>query len=133
MKYLGIDYGSKRIGLATSDEGAAFAFPKQTIQSDANALEEIADLIEEAKIEAIVLGIPSTHTDLKNPVEEDIRAFALMLEEETGLPVHFQDEQFSSIEASRYAPDARKDDAVSAALILQRYLDAHGQGKQGTH
>jgi len=129
MKYLGIDYGSKRVGLATSDEGGSFAFPRETIQFDPNALGEIKDLVQELRIEAIVIGIPETASGVMNTVEDDIRIFAEKLEVETGLPVFFQNEQFTSIEASRYAPGEKKDDAVSAALILQRYLDAHPEGK----
>ena len=129
MKYLGIDYGSKRVGLATSDEGGSFAFPRETIQCDANVQGEIKDMAQELKIEAVVVGIPETGSGVMNTFENDIRVFAKKVGEETGLPVFFQNEQFTSIEASRYAPGERKDDAVSAALILQRYLDAHPEGK----
>lgn len=129
MKYLGIDYGSKRIGVATSDEGGSFAFPKETLQHDQNAMGKLKDYIEELKIEAIVLGIPETNSGSLNDVEVDIRTFENRLKTEFGLPVFLQNEQFTSVESSRYAPDAQKDDAVSAALILQRYLDAHPQGK----
>lgn len=129
MKYLGIDYGSKRIGIATSDEGGSFAFPRETIQNDLNAIGELKDMVEELKIGGIVMGMPETASGAMNEVEDAIRVFTARVEEETGVHILFQNEQFTSIEASRYAPGEKKDDAVSAALILQRYLDAHPQGK----
>lgn len=125
MKYLGIDYGKKRIGLAVSDESGSFAFPRETVVNDVRTLPKIVELIRELHIEAVVVGIPETASGLTNSVEDDIRAFSATLEMMTGLLILFQDERFTSIEASRYAPKEQKDDAVSAALILQRYLDAH--------
>ena len=125
MKYLGIDYGSKRVGIATSDEGGSFAFPKETMERDANTAERIADMVQELGIERIVMGLPETASGITNAVEADIHALSDEIAAMAQVPIVFQNEQFSSVEASRYAPDARKDDAVSAAIILQRYLDAH--------
>lgn len=125
MKYLGIDYGEKRIGIAASDDSGAFAFARKTISNNAKTLETILNCIKEEGSKALVMGIPKTAPGTKNPIEDDIREFADKLQAESELPLYFQDEQFSSIEASRFAPNDKKDDAVSAAIILQRYLDAH--------
>jgi len=129
MRYLGIDYGEKRIGLSVSDEAGSFAFPRETIVADSSAVSVIAELVANEGIGAIVIGIPETHSGNENKIEATIRRFAGSLQEATGFTPSFQNEQYSSVEASRFAPGEKKDDAVSAALILQRFLDAHG-GKQ---
>ncbi len=133
MKYLGIDYGTKRIGLAVSDEGGSLAFPLTTVVAGADALGKILEIINREWVEKIVLG---ESRDLKgelNPVMEDIEQFKKDLAELTQLPVEYEQEFFSSAAAARqFAPQnkSRKDnpsheklDAAAAALILQSYLD----------
>lgn len=129
MKYLGIDYGEKRIGIAASDARGVFAFARETIENGPKMPEKLLDFIKEETAEAIVIGMPETASGAQNPVEEKIREFAESLKEASGLEIYFQNEQFSSIESSRFAPEQKKDDAVSAAIILQRYLDAHPQAE----
>ena len=133
MKYLGIDYGTKRIGVAVSDEGGSLAFPLTTIKSDINALGAIVELINRNEAESIVLGESNNLSGKANPVMEDIEQFKKDLAELTQLPVVYQPEFFTSAQAARqFAPQAksRKDapsqdklDAAAAALILQSYLD----------
>lgn len=125
MKYLGIDYGEKRIGIAASDEGGGFAFARETVPNDTQALARILEIAQKEGAGAFVLGTPRVGGAIENPVTERISAFAEELREVSGLPVFFQNEQFSSIESTRFAPNGQKDDAVSAAIILQRYLDGN--------
>ena len=128
MKYMGIDYGEKRIGTAVSDGAGKFAFSRETILNDTRAVATILEQAEAERVDAFVIGIPETGGE-KNPVEHTIRAFAEELGEVSELPVYFQNEHFSSVEATRFSPDGQKSDAVSAAIILQRYLDANTQTK----
>ncbi|MDR3570779.1 MAG: Holliday junction resolvase RuvX [Candidatus Pacebacteria bacterium] len=130
MKYLGIDFGSKRIGIAVSNAEGSIAFPRSTLLNDDKLFAGLGKLIESEKIERIVVGDTRSHGGGENPVTAQAEKFMERLAQETGKPVAPAFEVFSSIEASRYAPytpGARQhDDSAAAAVILQRFLDMHG-------
>ncbi len=137
MKHLGIDYGSKRIGLATSNEGGSMAFPHSTIKAGRDALSAIDELIKKEGIERIVLGESHNFKGEANAVMEDIAEFKKDLEELTGMPVVYEAEFLSSAAAARQfegdfgrkeRPGQEKLDASAAAVILQSYLDKHKNG-----
>ncbi len=127
MRYLGIDYGAKRIGIAISDEAGGFAFPKETILNDKNALEKIGAMITSEKIGAIVIGDARAASGAENPVTFAADRFAEALAERIKVPMHRAWEAWSSVEAGRFAPDGKHDDASAAAIILQRFLDSRVQ------
>ena len=124
MRYLGIDYGAKRIGLALSDEKGGFAFPHETIPNDMSAIDRITKIIRKEKVGEIVMGDTRADTGAENLISKDADAFAAQLATHTGLPVHRMREAWSSHEAARFAPKGKEhDDTAAAAIILQRYLD----------
>ena len=132
MKYLGIDYGTKRSGVAVSDDTGSLAFPLTTVPSNREALSAIAALVKENDVETIVIGESRNFQNEPNEVMEDIEQFKKDLSELTMLPVVYEQELFTSAQAARqFAPDgSRKQnpsqdklDASAAALILQSYLD----------
>ena len=133
MKYLGIDYGTKRIGLALSDDDGRVAFPHSVIKAGPQALSEVHALIEERGVGTVVLGESRDFSGERNAVMEDIELFKKDLEELANVPVHYEQELFTSAQAARqFAPEegSRKQnpsqemlDASAAALILQSYLD----------
>ncbi len=124
MRYLGIDFGAKRIGVAISDEGGSIAFPRAVLDNTKQTLSLLKKDIEEQKIGCIVVGDTMSYSGLRNPVTDDVDTFIDALKRETGIPVERAFEAGSSIEASRYAPDgAPHDDSVAAAVILQRFLE----------
>lgn len=126
MKYLGIDYGAKRVGLAVSDAGGNIAFPRATLANDEKLLSQISALVKEEKIEALVVGDTRSHGGGDNPVTAEAESFVSILEAEVRVPVERVFEAWSSIEASRYAVKGNEhNDAAAAAIILQRYLDIH--------
>lgn|SRR3989344_6934024 len=127
-KYLGIDYGAKRIGIAVSNDEGTIAFPRATIQNDAHTIESLMNLIEEAKIQAIVIGDTRSFSHRENPVTKEAESFIVRLKKETNLPVEGASEAGTSIEASRYAPDdVGHSDGAAAAIILQRFFDMRKQ------
>ncbi len=127
MKYLGLDYGAKHVGLAVSDGTGSIAFPLEIVATGI-ALARVTQLIEEKKIEALVIGDTRSHGGGENPVTKEAERFAEALARETSLPVSRAFEAWSSIEASRYAPEGSEhNDAAAAAVILQRYLDMHSR------
>lgn len=135
MKILGIDYGTKRIGLAISDEGMKFAFPKKLIENNMDVLEEIGKIIKDEKIFEIVVGDTLDASGEENEVTFELQDFIESLGHKFQLPIKKEREFFTSIEArgragkeslnareiKKVSPD--KVDASAAALILQRYLD----------
>ncbi len=125
MRYIGIDYGAKRIGVALSDASGKFAFPECSIQNNAAAAATLATLIAQKGIEAIVVGDARGSSGVENSVTKEAEHFAHTIAKRTGVSLHFGKELFSSIEASRYAPaHDEHNDAAAAAIILQRFLDA---------
>lgn len=138
MRFLGIDFGAKRIGLALSDASGMLASPWQAVPGGPPlaAAERVGGMAaglraEDDGLEAIVLGLPRRLDGSDNDQTPIVRTFAAELARVTSLPVILQDERLSSHEAeSRLAlreRDWRKRkarlDAAAAAVILQDYLD----------
>ncbi len=127
MKYLGIDYGTKKVGVAISDDTGTLAFPKAVLRHSHTLIGEIRDTIKTHTVEAIVVG-QSLNTDgSENFIMDDIKRFVALLEKETNIPVYLQPEFFTSSEARREGSTQIMIDASAAALILQRFLDKQGK------
>lgn len=125
MKYLGIDFGLKRIGLAISDDAGSIAFPRETIFNEEKTVEYILELIQKEKVGAVVVGDTRAGSGAANIASLSADLFIEELKEASSVPIHRGFEAWSSIEASRYAPKGKEhDDAAAAAIILQRFLDS---------
>lgn len=123
MKYLGIDYGTKKIGIATSDDGGTLAFPQSVMPYTSEAHKNIAALARENNIQHIVVGYSLPHNGIENDVTTAIHAFKGELELE-GFTVHLEPEFYTTQQAKRTTGTPLAD-ASAAALILQSYLDTH--------
>lgn len=125
MKILGIDYGTKKIGLALSDEGQKLAFPK-TVQPNVwkYIRDAVRDFILEENVSEIVIGLPVGLNGQETELSREVRMFAEKLKEDFSLPIHFENEVYTSaqIKTEESAP-AHQIDASSAALILQTFLE----------
>ena len=97
MKYLCIDYGKKKVGIATSDDGGEMAFPCMVIENNKTLLVEIKQLCKELKIDAIVMGESLDQSGKPNPIAKEARAFAVQLEDLLDLPLSFEKENIKSI------------------------------------
>ncbi len=125
MRYLGIDYGTKRIGIAISDEDGSIAFPEAIIDTNKESLGIIGKLVIEKKAEKIILGESRDFKGNENPVMKEIAAFKKALEELLDVPVILWSEILSSAHARREGSEkGALVDASAAALILQNYLDS---------
>ena len=137
---MGIDYGTKRIGVALSDENSTLAFPKEIILNDPNTFKKIGDTITKEKVAEIVVGESVDFSGKLNALSGRIEVFILELQERFKLPVHKQKEFLTTVEARKAGTNKQsfnpsqahsklkqiksgRADAGAAALILQRYLD----------
>ena len=139
MRIMGLDYGSKTVGVAISDPLFITAQGIEIIRrKDENKLRQtyarIEELIEEYQVTEIVLGLPKNMNDTLGPRVEMTLEFKDKLERRTGLPVHTWDERLTTVEADRTMMEAgvrrenRKEyvDKIAAVLILQGFLDRRG-------
>ena len=136
MRILGLDFGSKTVGVAVSDVLLLTAQGVETIErKDENKLRKtcarIEELIAEYEITEIVLGLPKNMNNTEGERVEKTKAFGEMLERRTGLPVHYWDERLTTVAAEQILMESgvRREnrkaviDKVAAGLILQGYLD----------
>lgn len=130
-KLLGIDYGSKRVGIAISDDSGRIAFPKTILNNDKKLFENLEKIIQEEKVSAMVLGESLNYKGEKNEIMEKIEKFKLEIEERFNLPVYFEQEFMTSMQVRNEKKSIMKErnnktiriDDSSATIILQSYLD----------
>ncbi|OGZ04901.1 MAG: hypothetical protein A3C93_03840 [Candidatus Lloydbacteria bacterium RIFCSPHIGHO2_02_FULL_54_17] len=123
MKYLCVDYGTKRVGIATSDSEGRMAFPLRVIPHTKILSETVASICRDEGVEVIVLGESRDFSGKPNPVMRKAALFAEELKKETGLSVELMPEVLSSREAARMTGTGKTNDASAAAIVLQSYLD----------
>lgn len=123
MKYLGVDYGTKKIGIARSDESGSLAFPVAVVPNDAQH-KTLYELITKEQPDIIVIGESKNLNGTANALTDVITELVTDLTLEFGIPVHTAPEHFTSIEARRNTKYELAD-ASAAALILQGFLDGH--------
>ena len=122
MRILGIDYGSKRVGMAVSDETRKVALPISVIQNTRELLAEIEKVARDYEAKEIVLGESRNYKGEGNAILLESMEFKEALEAK-GFTVHWEAEFMTSIQAERLQGKNDKIDASAAALILQSYLD----------
>jgi putative Holliday junction resolvase len=145
MKHLGIDYGSKRVGIAISDDGGTLAFPYKILSNDMELLDSIHNICGQENVSAIVLGESHDLSGKPNKIMGSIEELKVNLETDLDLPVYLQKEFMTTIHARGLPAQAGREgkeqnnarqtskdksiqaDASAAALILQRYLDKKNQ------
>jgi len=132
MRCLGIDYGTKRVGLAQGDEiGVATPLPALIDADEAQRWAKLGEVIRQRRITDLVLGYPYNMDGSVGFKAKEVDAFAARLKASFGLPVHLVDETLTSYAAeSTIAKKSRRDvrdsgliDSRAACLILQDYLD----------
>lgn len=122
MRYLGIDYGSKRVGIALTDETGKMAFPHTVLENSPTLLKEIIKIIETKNVTEIVIGHSLDKNNLPNKIQVAIEELITNLTLETGLPIHLQPEQFSTQAALQIQGRNKMTDASAATLILDSFI-----------
>ena len=131
QRYMGVDYGEKRIGLAKADDETRLAKPDRVFQVSGKYEEDMNYLATYIKSETdiVVVGLPLTKEGTEGPMAKKVREFAVELQFKTDLPLHFQDERMTTREnyglLQEYPTEEKRKllDALAAASILQTWLD----------
>ncbi|MFT4688516.1 MAG: Holliday junction resolvase RuvX [Verrucomicrobiia bacterium] len=134
MRVLGLDYGSKRVGVALSDELQMIAQPLEFILAKPfdEFLKRLKELLTSQNVETIVVGMPRNMNGTYGPAAESAKSFANKIGAEVSQPIRTWDERLTSVEANRIliAGNVRrgkrkeKVDKMAAAILLQSFLDA---------
>ena len=132
MRYLAIDYGRKRTGLAICDRQEIIASPLAVIDSIRQLISKIIEVVNRENVDGIVLGLPLNMDGSVGPQAQLVLKFADKLKQHLQIPVHFQDERLTTFSAEKESPGGvgkkkkkqKPLDAVAAAAILQDFLDA---------
>lgn len=122
MRLMGIDYGTKRVGIALTDEGGSMAFPHIVLDNDAKLLERLEKIIEEREVGEIVIGHSLDRSGQANKVHIEVEELIGDLTLRVGLPIHLEPEQYSTQEALRDQGRTTQTDASAAAIILNSFL-----------
>ncbi len=131
MRYLGVDYGSSKIGLALSDDQGTMGFPHSIVPNTPRLFDDLCALIAKENIGAVVIGESRNLAGGENLIAKDARALGETITARAGVPVCYESEVFTSAEARRAPGKEGKSrapkrhaavDASAAALILTSYL-----------
>lgn len=131
MRYLAIDYGTKRTGLAICDSAETIASPLTVIQGQKELLTKISKTVDAENVEAIVLGLPLNMTGSESAQTKLVLKFAEQLKNRLHIPVHLQDERLSTFGAEEKLASVKltkgkkkkRLDAIAAAEILEAFLE----------
>ena len=133
MRYLAIDHGQKRTGLAISDASETLVSPHAVIEtaSQPELVRRILKVIDAEEIDAVVIGLPLNMDGSEGPRAKKVRQFSTMLEAKTECPVFLHDERLSSFEADYLSVDLdltrrkkkKRLDAIAAAAILWSFIE----------
>lgn len=122
MRLMGIDYGTKRVGVALSDESGKMAFPHIVLNNDEKLLEKLEEIISERGVGEIVIGHSLGRDGAANAVHAEVEELIGDLTLRVGLPIHLEPEQYSTQEALREQGRTAQTDASAAAIILNSFI-----------
>jgi putative holliday junction resolvase len=135
MRILALDHGTKRIGVAVSDELKLIAQPLEFIPAEpfVAVLKRLRELISEKQVESILIGMPRNMNGTYGPAADKVREFIALLRNEITVPIKTWDERLTSAQANRFLiegnvrRETRKEkvDQMAAAILLQSYLDSN--------
>lgn len=122
MRFLGIDYGSKRVGTALSDDAGLMAFPHKVLPNDKNLLKALLQIIDTEGVGEIVIGHSLNRAGQVNDIHAKVEELITDLTLAAPIPVHLEPEQYTTQEAIRFQGRTDMTDAAAASIILNSYL-----------
>ena len=134
MRILALDYGTRRIGVAVSDELKMIATPLEFIPAEpfASFLTRLNELIREKQVELLLIGLPRNMDGTYGPAAQKVQEFVALLKQSVAVPIKMWDERLTTAQANRFliAAEVRRSkrrlkvDQTAAAILLQSYLDS---------
>ncbi len=122
MKLMGIDYGTKKIGIALTDDAGLMAFPHEVVPNDKKFISYVETLVAKRGIDEIVIGHSLNNDGQANPVHTLVEEFMIDITLSIGIPVHLEPEYYSSQQAMQLQGKNKQLDSSAAALILDSYI-----------
>ena len=122
MRKMGIDYGTKRVGIAFTDDQGHMAFPHGVLKNSSELVPQLCALIQEKKVSELVIGYSLNREGKPNDVHRAVEELMTELTLETGLPIHLEPEQYTTQEAIRFQGRNDMTDASAAAIILNSFI-----------
>jgi putative Holliday junction resolvase len=119
---MGIDYGSKRVGVALTNESGDMAFPREVLKNDKQLIGAIVDIAETEQVSKIIVGHSVNVSGEENPLQSKITEFIGNLTAHLGIPIELESEHYTTQEALRIQGRNSETDASAAALILNSYI-----------
>jgi len=123
MRLLGIDYGTRRVGIALTDEGGQMAFPHSVLERNKELVEKIKTISNNEHVREIIIGKSVDYKQKENPIMKEVYALKDKLEDTLGIPVYLEPEFLTTAEAKRLQGKHKKTHASAASLILQSYIN----------
>ncbi len=138
MKYLGLDLGSRTLGISISDKSGIIATSYKVIRHDEDykkLVKEVGDIVKKEDVDEIVLGFPKNMNNTIGPRGEISLSFKDELEKELGIKVHLQDERLTTVEAEKVLIQGNTSrrkrkkviDGLAATIILESFLERRGK------
>jgi putative holliday junction resolvase len=124
MKLMAIDFGAKRVGVASTDDAGEFAIPRAVLPNDEKLLSTILGAIEKYHVEKVVMGESKNYSGKPNEIMKEATTFADTLKA-SGIEVVFHPEVLTSMEAQQLQGRNDMTDASAAAIILKSYIDTN--------
>ena len=124
MRLMAIDFGERRVGIASTDDSGRFALPRAVIPNTAGLLAEVVRLGREWQVEKVIVGESKNLDGAHNPIHSKALEFVELLKKED-FEIEFHPEVYSSMEAKQIQGKNDMTDASAAAIILKSYIDTH--------
>jgi putative Holliday junction resolvase len=129
MRLLGLDVGKSRIGVAFCDTSVGIVFPRNVInvKSEEKAIEEITKIVEQDRIDKIVVGLPLNFNSTRSNIQSYVENFVNLLKKKVKVEIEFFDERFTTKIASMMSSNSKNVDSIAAKIILEDYIKFKSQ------
>jgi|YNPMSStandDraft_2_1061718.scaffolds.fasta_scaffold01047_9 putative Holliday junction resolvase len=129
MRLLGLDVGKSRIGVAFCDTSVGIVFPRNVInvKSEEKAIEEITKIVEQDRIDKIIVGLPLNFNSTRSNIQSYVENFVNLLKKKVKVEIEFFDERFTTKIASMMSSNSKNVDSIAAKIILEDYIKFKSQ------
>jgi putative Holliday junction resolvase len=129
MRLLGLDVGKSRIGVAFCDTSVGIVFPRNVInvKSEEKAIEEITKIVEQDRIDKIIVGLPLNFNSTRSHIQSYVENFVNLLKKKVKVEIEFFDERFTTKIASMMSSNSKNVDSIAAKIILEDYIKFKSQ------